>query len=154
MKQSPTSLAGRERAEPTRPDLWWKMLTSWPERASDDELRLARASGANVLLIGHDPEVSDAAAFLAGSAPAPALSIWTGDGLRLPRQAPHGVVVARDVDGLLPEEQLKLLRWLDQASEETRIISTASPSLWPMVRGGAFDHDLYYRLNTVCIPLL
>jgi DNA-binding NtrC family response regulator len=51
----------------------------------------------------------------------------------------------------MPVEQQELLRWLRLGGDKTRVISTASAALWPMVRDGAFSPELYYRLNTVCI---
>lgn len=152
MKQSPTSLAGRERT-PARTDRLWKMAASVAPPAAVDDLTFARASGANVLLIGHNPQVSDAAQYVAGTAASP-LTIWLADGLRLPGPAAKSLVVlARDVDGLFPDEQLQLLQWLKMANGETRVVSTASPALWPMVRDGAFNAQLYYQLNTLCIEL-
>lgn len=140
MKQPPLYFAGPERADTAR--------------AAADDLRLARASGANVLLIGHDPQISDAAAFIAGSAAASAVTMCAADGLHLPHETmPERVVIARDVDGLRPTDQQELLQWLTLATGEMRVISTASPSLWPMVREGAFSSALYYRLNTVCVHL-
>jgi sigma-54-interacting transcriptional regulator len=155
VKQPPmTYLAGPERAATARADLLWKTAAAVPVRAAADDLQLARASGANVLLIGHDPQVSDAAAFVAGSAASAAVTMCAADGLRLPRQATQDVVViAHDVDGLRPTDQQELLQWLTLATGEMRVISTASPSLWPMVRDGVFSSELYYRLNTVCVHL-
>ncbi|MGH9410380.1 MAG: hypothetical protein ACRD1V_13105 [Vicinamibacterales bacterium] len=154
MKQSPTFFAARERVYSARLDLMWNAVTISPARTAADDLRLARASGANVLLIGRDPEVSDAAADLAGSAASAGVTMWTADGPRGPSRAAHdAVVIARAVEGLRPNEQQNLLHWLTAAGGETRVISTASPSLWPMVVEGAFSAELYYRLNTVCIRL-
>jgi len=154
VKQSPTFFAGADRAQAARTNLLWKTEPASPERGAADDLRLARESGANVLLIGHDPDVTAAAAYVAGSAASAAVAMRTAAGLRLPREASQdGVVIARDVEGLQPDEQQELLHWLTLASGETRLISTASPSLWPMVRDGAFSPELYYRLNTVCVHL-
>jgi hypothetical protein len=151
VKQSSTFFAGRgSHASPT--DRFWKMEASLPVRNADDDWHLARASEANVLLIGRDPEVSDAAVYLA-SAVSPTVTMWTANVQPIPRQATKVVVLARNVDGLGPKEQQELLRWVDLAAGQTRLISTASPSLWPMVRDGAFNSELYYRLNTVCVRL-
>ncbi len=149
VKQPPTYFADPERADTARADL----LRTNACPAADD-LRLARASGANVLLIGHDPDVSDAAAYIAGSAAAAAVTMCAAEGLHLPRETmPDAVVIARDVEGLRPHDQQELLQWLTLATGEMRVISTASPSLWRMVRDGAFSSELYYRLNTVCVHL-
>lgn len=154
MKQSPTFFAGRERPHAARTDLLWKMVASLPARVAGNDLRRARTIGPNVLLVGHDPQVADAATYLAGSAASAPLTMWSAtDGLRLPREVTRDVVVARDVEALRPNEQQELLHWLTLASGEMRVISTASPALWPMVRDGAFSPELYYRLNTVCIRM-
>lgn len=154
MKQSPTFVAGRDRELPPRTDLFLNRIPSSPLPATDDDLRLARASGANVLLIGHDPQVSDAAAYVAGSPVGSAATTWTAGGLRRPRQASQDdVVLAQGLDRFGPDTQHDLLHWLTVVGLETRIISTASPALWTMVREGAFSPELYYRLNTVCLRL-
>lgn len=155
MKQSPTTFfACSERADTARADLQWKTSASVRARNASDDLRLARASGANVLLIGHDPHVSEAATYVAGSAASAAVTMSGAGGLRLPyATTPRILVMARDIEGLRPSEQQQLLQWLALAGGETRVISTASPLLWSMVRAGAFSSDLYYRLNTVCVHL-
>lgn len=152
MKQPVMFFAEDEGRQPASNDLLWKMVAAVPAPAADEDLRLARASRANVLLIGDDPQVSDAAAYLAGSAGSGTVTMWTTVRLRLPRPAtPEIVVIARRIDRLDPSEQQELLQWLTMASRATRVISTASASLWPMVCEGAFNPELYYRLNTVCI---
>lgn len=151
MKQSSTFCTGRG-SHASRAEGLWKMDASLPLRNTGDDWQLARASEANVLLIGRDPELGDAAVYLA-SAASPAVTMWTTTVQPMPRQAANVVVVARNVDGLGSKEQQELLRWLDLAAGQTRVISTASPSLWPMVRDGAFSLELYYRLNTVCVRL-
>ena len=154
MRQSPTFVAGREREYPPRTDLFLNRVQSSPPTATDDDLRLARASGANVLLIGHDPQVSDAAAYVADSPVGAAATTWTPDGLCRPRRASQDdIVLARCLDRFGPDTQHELRHWLTVVGFETRVISTASPSLWTMVREGAFSPELYYRLNTVCLRL-
>lgn len=154
MKQSISYFPEGEWAGPTGNALAWNMVASLPPRAADEDLRVARSNRANVLLVGHDPHVSDAAAYLAGSATSATVTMWTADGPRFPPHVtPEIVVIARHVEQLGSKEQLELLYWLTMASEETRVISTASPALWPMVCEGAFNPQLYYRLNTVCIRL-
>ena len=152
MKQPVTFFAEDEGRQPAGNDLRWKMVAAVPAPAADEDLRLARASRANVLLLGDDPQVSDAAAYLAGSAASATVTMWTTARLRLPPPAPPDIVViVRHVEWLGTNEQQELLQWLTLATRPTRVISTASLSLWPMVCEGAFNPELYYRLNTVCI---
>lgn len=148
MKQ-PTCSAGA----PTAPtDRLSKAKRPSPLQRGNDDLSLARECEVNVLLIGDDPELSNAAASLAGSAAPATVALWAANVLPLPPQTDL-VVVARGVDKLRPAEQHQMLQWLNVAGRHTRVISTASPALWPMVRDGAFCPELYYRLNTVCVRL-
>ena len=65
---------------------------------------------------------------------------------------PSGTLVFLNVDALDAAGQASLLDWLESAGER-QIVSTAADSLLPLIRAGAFDLSLYYRLNTVCIRL-
>jgi len=62
-----------------------------------------------------------------------------------------GTLVFRDIDKLDAEGQVLLFAWLERGSAERQIVSTASAPLLPLVNAGAFDHGLYYRINTVLI---
>jgi transcriptional regulator of acetoin/glycerol metabolism len=46
-----------------------------------------------------------------------------------------------------------MLEWLDQTASRIRVVSTSRTSLWPLLKSGAFDDALYYRLNTVCVDI-
>jgi sigma-54-interacting transcriptional regulator len=129
----------------------WKVADTGQAPHVDDDLSLARTCGGNVLLIGDDPDVSNAAASLAGSAGSATVTLWAANVHRLAPQAQHFVVIARGVDEFGAAEQRQMLHWLDVEGRHARVISTASPALWPKVRDGAFCPELYYRLNTVCV---
>jgi hypothetical protein len=74
--------------------------------------------------------------------------------LRLPTaSAPMRTAVIRDVDGLTPVEQRKLLDWLVSAATRTQVVSTTSAPLLPLVETGLFNDTLYYRLNITYVDL-
>jgi transcriptional regulator of acetoin/glycerol metabolism len=51
------------------------------------------------------------------------------------------------------EEQRRLLEWLQETAGRTRVVSTTSAPLLPLVEDGVFLDTLYYRLNTVYVEL-
>jgi transcriptional regulator of acetoin/glycerol metabolism len=57
------------------------------------------------------------------------------------------------IDTLTLAEQLALQDWLVLRHGRTRVVSTTSASLMPLVESGAFSDALYYRLNVVSIDL-
>lgn len=73
----------------------------------------------------------------------------------------HGTVFLRGVHRLTPSLQLDLLRFLDGNAERRpagrdsalRFISSAPATLFDVVREGAFNEDLYYRLNGVYLEI-
>ena len=62
-------------------------------------------------------------------------------------------MVLYGVDTLTTDEQASLNQWLAARTGRTRVISTSSVSLLPLVQSGAFSDDLYYRLNTIWVDL-
>jgi sigma-54-interacting transcriptional regulator len=62
--------------------------------------------------------------------------------------AAGGALILRDVDALDREQQLQLLRWLDDPwNGRTQVISITAAPLYAAVRRGTFLDRLYYRLN-------
>src|SRR5439155_9083686 len=75
---------------------------------------------------------------------------------RAPFDVPIGQVgglILEEVAGLSPEEQTRLLLWLDAAGSCTRILATTGQTLFPLVASGLFDAALYYRLNVMLLRL-
>jgi hypothetical protein len=75
-----------------------------------------------------------------------------------PSQAPFaratgecGALVLQNVAALGREEQSELLRWIDDSSGRTQVVSTTAQPLFPLVKRGLFDEALYYRLNVVLL---
>jgi Sigma-54 interaction domain len=118
------------------------------------DLNLARIFKTNLLVVGTERQVLSLVSSLAADVNSDVM-IRCQDGLLglPPTSSPAGTVVLRDVDALNQEEQLRLLNWLDSASNGSQVVSTASAPLLRLVEARAFDAALYYRLNTVYIDL-
>jgi Sigma-54 interaction domain len=79
--------------------------------------------------------------------------IWKRRGapLELPAWEIRALIL-QDVDGLSPDEQTQLIRWID-ANPRTTIVSTTAHRLFPLVARGHFHVNLYYRINVVLLNL-
>jgi transcriptional regulator of aromatic amino acid metabolism len=106
----------------------------------------------NMLLIGIDGGSRDLVeASLVGLG---LVSRWEpGDQLVLPPVDDTGTLILHEVGSLGHDDQVRLLAWLDQSAGRTRVVSTASASLFARVEAGFFLEKLYYRLNTVSLNL-
>jgi hypothetical protein len=56
-----------------------------------------------------------------------------------------GTLILRDVGLLEKAQQAELFRWLEDAHQ--LVVSVTSRALFELTRCGAFNEDLYYRLN-------
>jgi hypothetical protein len=108
-------------------------------------------SSANLLLIG--PEAA-ARAFLAPLMPAlPSPVVFLDRAAPdLPRM-PVGTLIVPNVARLTAMQQDQLLEWLSAESGSVRVVATSSRSLFAKVQHREFSERLYYRLNTVLVPL-
>jgi DNA-binding NtrC family response regulator len=69
--------------------------------------------------------------------------------------AAGGALILRDVDALDCEQQLHLLRWLDDPRNgRTQVISITAAPLYAAVRTGTFLDRLYYRLNVTLFEVI
>jgi hypothetical protein len=66
---------------------------------------------------------------------------------------PAGTLVIWDVDRLKPPQQRDCLAWMDRHAAAVQVISVAARTIFPLVQARAFMPELYYRLNTICLPL-
>jgi len=108
----------------------------------------------NMLVIGTESTVSNLVYSLWSHFTGPVLVRRSGEPLQLPATSETlGTMIVRDVDTLTREEQRALHDWLTARSGRTRVLSTASASLLPLLDTRAFSDRLYYRLNTVCVDL-
>jgi DNA-binding NtrC family response regulator len=89
-----------------------------------------------------------------GQDPDEPLASWCpGEPLVLPPAACAGTVILKNVGALAPDDQLRLLDWLEAAVGRTQVVSTTPATLLPHVQAGMFIEQLYYRLNTVCVDM-
>jgi|SRR5579872_7076864 len=122
---------------------------AWPE-----DQDLWRSTRVNLFVIGADDVVAKLVTSLWRYLATPIVVRRRGEPLRLSRSwHPDGTIVVYDVDTLTREEQHALNQWVCGGNGRTRVVSTASQSLLPMVDAGVFDDALYYRLNVVTIDL-
>jgi len=120
----------------------------------DSDLDFAYAYRANLLLIGTEAAVTKLVCSLWATFDEPLMIRRSGDLLRLPPSSePVGTMIIHGLETLTDYEQRALKDWLVVRDGRTRVISTASTSLLPMVEAGVFNDSLYYRLNVVCIDL-
>jgi len=75
-----------------------------------------------------------------------------GQSLSLPSADRPSVLVLYDVDRLTPDEQCRLLAWLDEHLA-VQVISTCGEPMTPLIDAVVFLANLYYRLNTVLLTV-
>ncbi len=121
----------------------------WPPSDQD----LALLTRVNLLVVGAENDVAAAIGLMWPGLVTPIVVRHRGEPLRLSMVPPVGTFVIYDLESLTCEEQDGLHRWLLTGSGRARVVSSASESLFPMVESGAFNDDLYYRLNVVTIDL-
>jgi len=118
------------------------------------DVALARATRANVLVVGPEQAVSNALALIIVDLERAVVLDRSSDRLRLPLPArPIQTVIIRNVDALTGDEQRDLTEWLMVSKGLSRVIATTSRSLVDMVDANEFSPTLYYRLNTVYVDL-
>ncbi len=123
-------------------------------RAAHMDLQLLRMPRVNLLLVGPDGIVENVLDMIRPDLAKPIVTWHGGSRLRLPAAGSLSTVVLREIPALVPEDQIRLLEWLDDLSPRAQIISTASAPLLPPIQCGRFLEALYYRLNTVCVDLM
>ena len=105
----------------------------------------------NLLLEGAETSTVAVLRLVAPVLPAPVM--WKRPGAPFSFPADEiGTLILEDVDGLSPEEQTHLLRWIE-ARPHTKIVSTTARPLFALVETGRFDVALYYRLNVILLHL-
>ena len=114
---------------------------------------LARFTNLNLLIMGTDDAV---AAFVTSLWPyflAPRVVRRRGEQLQLlSTSGPASTILVHDVHTLTRREQDALNRWMN-AGNGTRVVSTSTQSLMPALETGAFNDELYYRLNVLTFDL-
>ena len=115
---------------------------------------LARFTKLNLLVMGDDEDVARFVTSLWPYFLTPRVVRHRGEPLRLlSASGPAGTIVIHDVNTLTRREQGALHRWMDAGNSQTRVVSTTSQSLLPVLETGGFDDELYYRLNVLTFDL-
>lgn len=121
---------------------------------SADDVDFARRSKANLMLIGTEHRLSDFVRSLWPAFDEPVMFRRRDARLRLPPTSePVGTMILQGVETLTDYEQRALQDWLSVRKGRTRVVTTMSSTLLPMVEARVFSDGLYYRLNTFCIDL-
>jgi hypothetical protein len=107
----------------------------------------------NVLLVGAGDVIRMVLGMLRLEQREPVLSWRPGQRLKLPALGHAKTLVLHDVSELTCDEQLSVLRWLDWTAGRIPVVSTTAVPLLPLVKSGAFNDVLYYRLNTVYVDV-
>jgi hypothetical protein len=95
-----------------------------------------------------------------------ALRVWTAvwptlqkpiywveaDRLSLPQQS-AGTLILQGAHALSASAQQRMFDWLDRDAHATRVLTTASHTLYRLVENGTFSEALYYRLNMLLLIL-
>jgi hypothetical protein len=64
-----------------------------------------------------------------------------------------GVLILREASALSGDDQKQLREWLEREGSGAHIVSTTERPLFALVAAGLFDETLYYRLNTMLLPV-
>ena len=122
-------------------------------RQTRKDLEIGGTPRTNLLLLGTSDGIGIVLEMLRLEHREPILQWHPGQPLVLPSPGSAATLVLHDVSELTSTDQHRVLRWLDQAARQIRVVSTTAEPLWPSVETGAFNDMLYYRLNTVCVDL-
>ena len=115
---------------------------------------LARSTNLNVLIMGADDVVAKFVTSLWPYFLAPRIVRRRDEPLRLSATSrPAGTILVYDVHTLSRREQDALHRWMNAGNDRTRVVSTTTQSLLPVLETGDFNDDLYYRLNVLTLDL-
>jgi hypothetical protein len=121
--------------------------------SAESDLDLARRTRANLLVVGDDVVVARLITSLGPSLATPVVVRHRGERLQLPPTSPPaGTIVIYDVDTLTRDEQHALYNWM-AGNARAQIVSIASKFFQPMLQAGAFNEELYYRLNVITLDL-
>ena len=109
---------------------------------------------ANLLAEGSDEALARFLDSLLPHLPQPVYRWAPGQCLRLPPPGVIGTLIIEDAGTLPPDDQRRLFDWLTMTLGNTRIVSTTTVCLLPLVETGAFSASLYYRLNIIYVDVI
>jgi hypothetical protein len=116
--------------------------------------RLARLTKSNLLIMGADDVVERFVTSLWPYFLAPRIVRRREERLRLlPTSGPASTILVYDVHTLTRREQDAFFLWMNSGNNRTRVVSTTTQSLLPELETGAFNDNLYYRLNVLTLDL-
>jgi hypothetical protein len=117
------------------------------------ELQAGVMPRTNVLVVGSSEATRIVLDMLRLDLRGPVLKWRPGQPLELPTRGRAATMVLEDLTRLTDDEQVRILRWLDEVVGQIRVVSTTTVPIWPRVARGEFNDVLYYRLNTVYVDV-
>jgi hypothetical protein len=121
-----------------------------------EDWNLVCTSGVNVLVHAPAAVAGEVINALRSQLRPPILVALPGRPLPLGSIDEGGTLVVYDIPDLTAADQQRLLVWMDRVPRRlrrTRVISTATRSVVPLIEWGIFRADLYYRLNALYLDV-
>jgi len=131
------------------PNIKRKIVRSVPRR----DLQVSSMPRTNVMVVGNAEATRIVVDMLRLDLRGPVVKWRAGQPLALPAPGSCATMVLENLTRLTDEEQIRVLRWLDDVRGKIRVVSTAGVPVWPRVQNGEFNEVLYYRLNTVFVDM-
>lgn len=118
-----------------------------------EDWELVSAAPVNVWLRGSQRATRAALTTIRPSLTKPVVTLRAGASLDfLRRSSSIGTLILEDASALSLDDQRRLLAWLHTAAG-TRVISSTSSPILPLIKAGVYLDSLYYRLNTVYVEM-
>lgn len=131
------------------PQVKQQIVRSVPRR----DLQVSSMPRTNVMVVGNTEATRIVVDMLRLDLRGPVVKWRAGQPLALPAPGSCSTLVLENLTRLTDEEQLRVLRWLDDVRGKIRVVSTAGVPVWPRVQTGEFNEVLYYRLNIVFVDM-
>jgi hypothetical protein len=126
-----------------------QIVRSAPRR----DLQVSSMPRTNVMVVGNAEATRIVVDMLRLDLRGPVIKWRAGQPLALPAPGSCSTLVLENLTRLTDEEQIRVLRWLDDVRGKIRVVSTAGVPVWPRVQNGEFNEVLYYRLNIVFVDM-
>jgi sigma-54-interacting transcriptional regulator len=124
-----------------------------PRRSRLSDYQWIASAPLNTMLIGPRNLTHEILKTVGRQLEAPVVHVKSNGHLRLPPPGSRGTVVLDDVERLTLEDQRRLFDWLGSIPTHTRVVCTSTRPLTNVLLGGTFLDGLYYRLNTLYVPV-
>ena len=131
------------------PQVKQQIVRSVPRR----DLQISSMPRTNVMVVGNTEATRIVVDMLRLDLRGPVVKWRAGQPLARPVPGSCSTLVLENLTRLTDEEQLRVLRWLDDVRGKIRVVSTAGVPVWPRVQTGEFNEVLYYRLNIVFVDM-